>query len=159
MPIGTHLVLHQQADPDAVLLDGRRLGDVLIATARRFNTPLAVPLMDLTLEKEALLLALGVPAGEISQHHFTELPETPKTILLTPRMQASCEAIAQVGAGSDLLPMGMSIGPFSLMTKLVADPITPVFLAGTGSDSGGRAGCGVDRVGSGFGRKSHRVVP
>jgi uroporphyrinogen-III decarboxylase len=32
--------------------------------------------------------------------------------------------------------MGMGIGPFSLMTKLVADPITPVFLAGSGLTAG-----------------------
>jgi len=37
-----------------------------------------------------------------------------------------------VAAQPDLLPCGMGIGPFSLMTKLVTDPITPVFLAGSG---------------------------
>jgi uroporphyrinogen-III decarboxylase len=33
---------------------------------------------------------------------------------------------------TDLLPVGMLIGPFSLMTKLVADPIVPVAMAGRG---------------------------
>ncbi len=51
MPIGTHLVLHEQAHPEEILLDGPRLGEVLIETAHRYTTPLAVPLMDLTLEK------------------------------------------------------------------------------------------------------------
>jgi uroporphyrinogen-III decarboxylase len=133
MPIGTHLVLHQHTEPEAILLDGRRLGEVLAETAERFNTPLAVPLMDLTLEKEALLLAMGVPAAEISQFHFTEPPVPPKDIALTPRMKASCDAIAHVAKTTKLVPMGMSIGPFSLMTKLLSDPITPVFLAGTGA--------------------------
>lgn len=133
MPIGTHLVLHQHTDPEAILHDGRRLGEVLVETANRFSTPLAVPLMDLTLEKEALLLSMGVPAADISQYHFAEPPVVTKPIALTPRMLASCEAIAYVAGGSKLVPMGMSIGPFSLMTKLLADPITPVFLAGTGA--------------------------
>jgi uroporphyrinogen-III decarboxylase len=48
-------------------------------------------------------------------------------------MNAACVAIAYVARKVSLLPMGMSIGPFSLMTKLLADPITPVFLAGTGA--------------------------
>lgn len=135
MPIGTHLVLHEQSDPEAVLNDGRRLGGVLMETAERYKTPLAVPLMDLTLEKEALLLSLGVPSTEISQYHFVEPPATPITFSLTSRMKAACEAIAHVARNSELVPLGMSIGPFSLMTKLLADPITPVFLAGTGSTS------------------------
>ena len=33
-------------------------------TARKFHTPLAIPLMDLTVEKDTLLDILGVPAGE-----------------------------------------------------------------------------------------------
>jgi len=133
MPIGTHLVLHQQSDSAAILLDGGRLGDVLIETAKRFRTPLAVPLMDLTLEKEALLLAFGVPAEQIEQFHFSGTALVSGDISLTPRMVTSCEAITHVARNSDLVPMGMGIGPFSLMTKLVADPITPVFLAGTGA--------------------------
>ena len=133
MPIGTHLVLHQHTEPEAILLDGCRLGEVLTETAERFKTPLAVPLMDLTLEKEALLLSMGVPTTEISQFHFTEPPVAPKTIELTLRMKASCEAISHVAKTTKLVPMGMSIGPFSLMTKLLSDPITPVFLAGTGA--------------------------
>lgn len=133
MPIGTHLVLHQYTDPEAILLDGRRLGEVLVETAERFKTPMAVPLMDLTLEKEALLLAMGVPAEQISQYHLAEPPATLQAMPLTPRMKASCEAIAHVAKVPSLIPLGMSIGPFSLMTKLLADPITPVFLAGTGA--------------------------
>jgi uroporphyrinogen-III decarboxylase len=132
MPIGTHLVLHGHADPKAIELDGRRLGAVVLEAAQRFGTPIAVPLMDLTLEKAALLLACGVPEGEVDSHHFTVAPPAPENIPLTPRMQASCEAIAQVAARAGFVPTGMSIGPFSLTTKLIADPITPVYLAGTG---------------------------
>lgn len=133
MPIGTHLVLHQQTDVEAALLDGPRLGDVILETARRFNTPLAVPLMDLTLEKEALLKACGVPAEQIEKYHFTAEALQIGEIELTERMKATCDAIAHVACSPDVVAMGMGIGPFSLMTKLVADPITPVFLAGTGA--------------------------
>ncbi|MCF3650572.1 uroporphyrinogen decarboxylase family protein [Synoicihabitans lomoniglobus] len=132
MPIGTHLVLHEQTDPDAVVLDGDRLGSVIVETAKRFSTPLAVPLMDLALEKAALLHAYDVPEVEMESYHFAAPPESPAAIDLTPRMRAACEAIAHVAAQPGLVPMGMSIGPFSLMSKLVADPITPVYLAGTG---------------------------
>lgn len=132
MPIGTHLVLHQHTDPEAILLDPLRLGDVIAETARRFATPLAVPLMDLTLEKAALLPACGIPLDAVESHHFTTPPALPARIDLTPRMVASCGAIAHVARHTELVPMGMSIGPFSLMTKLISDPITPVFLAGSG---------------------------
>lgn len=133
MPIGTHLVLHAQSDPNAILLDGERLGAVVIETADRFHTPLAVPLMDLTLEKAALLHACGVPTEEIDAFHFAEIPAAPASVPLTPRLTASCRAIAHVARQRpDLVPMGMAIGPFSLMTKLVSDPITPVYLASAG---------------------------
>lgn len=132
MPIGAHLVLHGHADFRAIELDGRRLGSVVLETAERFGTPLAFPLMDLALEKAALLLACGVPEAEIDGHHFVAPPPAPDRIPLTPRMRASCDAIACVAARPGFVPVGMSIGPFSLTTKLIADPITPVYLAGTG---------------------------
>jgi uroporphyrinogen-III decarboxylase len=132
MPIGTHLVLHEHADHGEIVLDGNRLGDVVAETADRFNTPLAVPLMDLKLEKEALLNSYGIPEADIESFHFEESPAANPAFALTPRMRATCDAISQVAKKPGLVPMGMGIGPFSLMTKLVSDPITPVFLAGTG---------------------------
>lgn len=132
MPIGTHLVLHGHADHPDILLDGTRLGEVVVETAARFRTPLAVPLMDLTLEKEALLTAIGVPPDQIDSHHLDGPPREIPAFVPTARMRATCEAIHHVANQPDLVPIGMGIGPFSLMTKLLADPITPVFLAGTG---------------------------
>ena len=67
MPIGTHLVLHEHADHERILLDGERLGAVVAETAARFETPLAMPLMDLKLEKEAMLASLGIPAAAIDK--------------------------------------------------------------------------------------------
>jgi len=40
--------------------------------------------------------------------------------------------VAYIAQYTDLLPIGMTIGPFSLMTKLIADPIAPIYLAGMG---------------------------
>ncbi len=135
MPIGTHLLLHEQSDPAAIINSGTRLGRVVEQAAARFRTPLAVPLMDLTLEKTALLSARGVPAAEIDTFHFHEPPAPNGDTPLTPRMRATCDAIRQIAQRADLVPIGMSIGPFSLMTKLVSDPITPVFLACSGSSA------------------------
>lgn len=132
MPIGTHLVLHEDPDHAAIELDGERLGAVAAKAAARFNTPLAVPLMDLKLEKEALLAARGIPSSEIDSYHFSELPAGVPEFQLTPRMRATCDAIRHVAKQPGLVPLGMGIGPFSLMTKLISDPITPVYLAGSG---------------------------
>lgn len=131
-PIGTHLVLHTKPDADTILHDGVKLGGVVAETAERFQTPLAIPLMDLTLEKAALLGAMGVPESEVDSFHFQHPPEDPGALRITPRMRTTCEAIAHVDSKTSLIPVGMGIGPFSLMTKLVTDPITPVFLAGSG---------------------------
>jgi len=133
MPIGTHLVLHEHADHDSIPNDGHRLGEVIEEAARRFRCPMALPLMDLKLEKEALLLARGIKAGEFDSFHFTQIPEDDHAISLTRTMEAVCEAIRYIAGETDLLPVGMGIGPFSLMTKLITDPITPVFLAGDGA--------------------------
>jgi len=133
MPIGTHLVLHEHADHVIIPDDGRRLGGVIEEAARRFRCPMALPLMDLKLEKEALLLACGIPAAKIDSFHFEATPAEDWEVPLTRKMNAVCEAIHYIANETDLLPVGMGIGPFSLMTKLISDPITPVYLAGDGA--------------------------
>lgn len=141
MPIGADLVLHGEPDPAAVLRDGAALGRVVEKTARRFQTPLALPLMDLQLEKATLLHGLDIPPEEVATWHF-EAPPTDEQMTtlrrriqepLVPRQQIHVDAIAYiVRHAPDLMPCGMQIGPFSLMTKLLKDPITPVYLAGMG---------------------------
>ena len=52
---------------------------------------------------------------------------------LSPQQQVHVDAVSYIARrATDLVPCGMMIGPFSLMTKLISDPITPVYLAGTG---------------------------
>lgn len=140
MPIGADLVLREETDPEGVLRDGARLGPVLVKAARRFQTPLALPVMDLELEKRYLLDLLGEGGERPDTYHFDAPPGEAALAKLTsglagplsPGMQALCEAISYVAGHTDLLPVGMTIGPFSLMTKLIADPIMPLALAGMG---------------------------
>jgi uroporphyrinogen-III decarboxylase len=133
MPIGAHLVLHEHPDHSAIVRDGSRLGRVVEEAARRFRMPLAFPLMDLKLEKEALLLSRGVSEEAVDSFHFSELPEINNGFRLTENMEAVCGAIRYIASETDLIPVGMGIGPFSLTTKLIADPIAPVFMAGDGT--------------------------
>jgi uroporphyrinogen-III decarboxylase len=144
MPIGTDLVLHEQTDPKAVLLDGRRLGQVVLDAARRYHTPLALAHMDLEVEKAVLLEWMGIDPQQFAAFHFDELP-SPAMLArfhqhlpgpLPQRLQAHVEAVAFVAAHADVLPVAMCIGPFSLTTKLLADPITPIFMAGSGATAG-----------------------
>ncbi|MCW5977282.1 MAG: hypothetical protein KIT09_04360 [Bryobacteraceae bacterium] len=140
MPIGTDLVLHEQPDPEAVMNDGRSLGKVMEAAAARYKTPLAVPLMDLRLEKADLLHLLGVAGSEVDTFHFDAAPSAHDVARLQAnagaafarRNQAHQDSIGYIAHETKLFPVGMAIGPFSLMTKLLADPITAVAMAGTG---------------------------
>lgn len=140
MPVGADLVLHEHEDHEQILCDGVRLGKVLQEAARRYQMPLALPVMDLKLEKAAMLSMLGIPADQVDQYHFSECPgdEVVARIrrhLADPcdqRLQANVDAIRYTRDHTDLIPVGMTIGPFSLMTKLLADPITPLFMAGSG---------------------------
>jgi uroporphyrinogen-III decarboxylase len=140
MPIGTDLVLHEHDDPEAIMRDGRRLGQVMETAANRYRTPLAVPLMDLRLEKADLLRTLGVAESEVDTFHFSAAPgeealarvEAAMDAPFSQRNQANIDSIAYIARESDLAPVGMAIGPFSLSTKLMADPITPIAMAGTG---------------------------
>jgi uroporphyrinogen-III decarboxylase len=121
-------------------MDGRALGAVVERAARHYRTPLAFPLMDLSLEKLDLLTFLGVSAPEIASYHFPA-PPTEDTVRhvaaenarpFPPACAAAQGAVRYIAESTDLVPVGMLIGPFSLMTKLVADPITGVALAGSG---------------------------
>jgi uroporphyrinogen-III decarboxylase len=139
MPIGADLVLKEHDDHEAIVVEGARLGRVIEQAARRYRTPIAIPLMDLDVERELMLSRLDVPEKAIPTHQFRECPtdEMVEALVrrhdrLTLRVQANADAVRYIAEKTDLLPVGMCIGPFSLMTKLLADPITPVYLAGTG---------------------------
>ena len=141
MPIGTDLVLHEHADAAEIVLDGRRLGQVTEEAAHRYGTPLAVPLMDLRLEKADLLDKFGVPEAQVDAFHFDAAPpevdlarvEAAASDAAFPaRCQAHFDSIRYIAEETKLVPVGMAIGPFSLMTKLMADPIVPIATAGMG---------------------------
>ena len=140
MPIGTDLLLHEESDPEAVRGDGRLLGRVIERAARRYRNPLGVPLMDLQLEKADLLARIGIVTDQADAYLFSEPPgedllEAVQTTAGAPfaaANQAHCDSIRYVAEHTDLFPIGMLIGPFSLMTKLMADPILAVAMAGMG---------------------------
>jgi len=143
MPIGTDLVMHEEDQPEQVRNDGRALGRVIERAARRWHTPLAIPLMDLRLEKFDLLRIVGVPESEAEKFHFTA-PMDEETLericdmqpqLLCAGSRARDEALAYIGTCEDLIPVGMAIGPFSLTTRLLADPITVAAMAGSGVEA------------------------
>jgi len=139
IPIGTDLVLHEKPDPKAILQDGLRLGAVIAEAARRYQTPLAIPLMDLTIEKHCLFELLGLPV----ESHLECLPGSEQLASGLQRLagapfgrwKAHVDGIRYVATQPDLVPVGMSIGPFSLMTKLIPDPITGVYMAGAGASA------------------------
>lgn len=96
------------------------------------------------IEKTALLELLNVPPEQIPTYHFSEplsieTVETVRRRLADPpqnlRIRAQAGAVAYIAQNTDLVPIGMTIGPFSLMTKLLADPIAPIYLAGMGITS------------------------
>lgn len=139
MPIGTDLVLHERPDPERVRRDGRALAEVVRESAARWRTPLAVPLMDLRLEKADLVALLGLD-GEPDTVHFDQPPtdeelsrvEASAEAPFLAEQQAQLDAITEVAGDPRLVPLGMAIGPFSLTTKLLSDPITAVGLLGYG---------------------------
>jgi uroporphyrinogen-III decarboxylase len=97
--------------------------------------------MDLKLEKAWLAQHFGAAPGEADGFHFERAPAAGKVdgfcrqsnrLEPSPRMAAQIGAVHHVATCTALRPVGMAIGPFSLVTKLMSDPITAVFLAGSG---------------------------
>ncbi|HBM16340.1 MAG TPA: hypothetical protein DD381_08385 [Lentisphaeria bacterium] len=142
MPIGTDLILCEKPNHTQIPYNGKLLGEVMVEAAQRFKTPLAFPLMDLKVEKTWLAALLGIPKENALTFQFDENPslETLDKVkqgveenkFITERIIANCEAIKYVAQNSDLIPVGMSIGPFSMMTTLLKDPIIPVYMAASG---------------------------
>ena len=140
MPIGADLVLHEKENYEDYLEDGKLLGKILEETAVRYKTPLAVALMDLMLEKSEMLRILGIAEKDINTYHFSSVP--PDSVIkeinekagkfISKRMATDIGAVEYVAKETDLLPIGMSIGPFSLLTKMINDPIEGVYLAASG---------------------------
>ena len=122
MPIGTDLILHENSEAEDIVLDGTRLGKVTEEAARRYRTPLAMPLMDLRLEKADLLRILGVPENDEEKFHFEVVPdgeiiEQVRAAADAPfarRNQAHLDAVRYIHQQTSLLPIGMAIGPFCL---------------------------------------------
>jgi uroporphyrinogen-III decarboxylase len=117
--------LHLDENPDAIRLAGDQLGQLIAANARRHHSPLAVPFLDLTIEKNIILEQLNLPLD----HQFHDpLPDETVHDLChrlqttpTGRWKANLDAIAYIAQHTDLTPVGLSTGSFTVMTQLVAD--------------------------------------
>jgi uroporphyrinogen-III decarboxylase len=141
MVFGVDLVLKEKPNHEEILLNGTALGQVVLEATRRFDMPLALPCMDLDVEKQELLNLLDKDLTGLDSFHFDHSNISDETLAAiqknsskepTPRLRATCEAITRVAENSDYLPVGMCIGPFSFITKLLADPISPVFMYSMG---------------------------
>jgi len=125
-PIATDLDLHDEAAPEEVRADPGRLGRMLARSARRYRIPVALPLMDLRLDKAALL----APFGLDETFQFDEIPSG------APEARAPADSraasIAWLRNNTGFAPVELVIGPFSLATKLMRDPISAIALAGEG---------------------------
>lgn len=138
-PIGVDLLLHEPGT-NHDRHNGRQLAEVVHRAARRFGSPLGIPLMDLTLEKKTVLDLLGPSAPEVvdGMLHQPLAADRLDDLLANfdaaqaPALQAPLECVRQVAQAGTVLPVGMHIGPFSLVSKLLADPITSVYLSGSG---------------------------
>jgi hypothetical protein len=139
-PLVTDLFLHEEPDPEAARVDGAALARVIARAAGRWGSPLGLPLMDLRLEKADLLAPLGLDADAADRFHLDGPLDaaTRRLLLATPPPEpgpgslARERSLAILARETDLLPVGMAIGPFSLATKLLKDPITPLAMLGTG---------------------------
>jgi uroporphyrinogen-III decarboxylase len=96
--------------------------------------------MDLRLDKADLLARVGIlDEDQADRFHFDGPPDA-ETLRALHRAEgplcagsvARDEALRVVAREGDLVPMGMAIGPFSLATKLMADPITAAAMLGSG---------------------------
>lgn len=129
-PIATDLDLHEEAEPEAVRADPGRMGAMLARSARRYGIPMAMPLMDLRLDKAALLAPFGWNEQAAETYQFTEIPDSAPEVMAPADARAG--AIAWLRTNTGLAPVGLAIGPFSLATRLMRDPISAVALAGEG---------------------------
>jgi uroporphyrinogen-III decarboxylase len=96
--------------------------------------------MDLRLEKVDLLAMAGVPEAVAEPYHFASPLDGSKLAKLCGEQneticagsRARDEALAIISEYKDITPVGMAIGPFSLTTRLLSDPITAGAMAGSG---------------------------
>lgn len=138
-PIGTDLVLHEKEDAEAIRMSGSALGQVIAEAAARWKIPVAMPLMDLRLEKADLAAAFGLDFEQAETWKLETAPEASTIARVADPIRAfpaenraQHQSLRWLASNTSLLPVGMAIGPFSLTTKLLADPITPVALAASG---------------------------
>jgi uroporphyrinogen-III decarboxylase len=141
IPLAADLLVHALSHPEHVESDSEEMARVMHASVAKFRSPLTVAPMDLRVEKRALGELLGIPPSMLEEFHLhAPLEQGQTTTLLnavrekgiTPRMEVTCGALQRVAIDAPSFPVGMCIGPFSLLTKLVEGMITAVFMISQG---------------------------
>lgn len=144
MPLAVDLFVHLLSDPERVEKDAAEMARVMEAAARELGTPLAVAPMDLRVERAALMEVLGAEDPQDEKTHLDE-PLSAEAYAaareriangpLSERMRVTMDAVAAVrSGGSGLRPVGMCIGPFSLVTKMMSEVITAFYMMGSGTE-------------------------
>lgn len=86
----------------------------MLEAAERFSNPMALPVMDLTLEKDILLRTMGVPADATAAFHFDSVPDPLQCAKVTatvevtahPRIRANCAALTILATAARSFPSG-----------------------------------------------------
>jgi uroporphyrinogen-III decarboxylase len=137
--MATDLFLNEAPEPESVRCDGAALGRVIERAALHWHSPLALPLMDLRLEKADLLGRLSISVDDADRFQFSGPLQNADRAILDRAEAPQCSgsqardgALGYITSKTELMPIGMTIGPFSLATKLMTDPITAAALLGRG---------------------------
>lgn len=139
MPLAVDLFVHRLSSPEKVEQDAAEMARVMAEAAGALATPLAVAPMDLRVEKAAVGELLGIAPEKWEAFHLEDPldPEQFDAIIgkirggfITQRMRVTIDALAAVSQRPGLVSVGMCIGPFSLVTKLMTDVITAFYLMG-----------------------------
>jgi len=139
MPIGADLTLHEKPNPAEIVTDGKALGRWWRkrrgATARRSRSPHGSAARENGDPGDSRRPSCRDPVVPL-QHRSRSRGGAPPAGRTAAAAESCPPGPYRVGGlhrrTDGLVPIGMTIGPFSLMTKLLKDPITPIYLAGSG---------------------------
>ena len=145
MPLATNMVLHEEAseaDIERALSNGEELGRCPCASRPPLWSTSRHSSYGPQARKRTAFAGPWPRTGPAPGFHFKQAPTatevqamiTALAAPLPPALKAQVDAVRfVVRSAPDLVPCAMTIGPFSLMTTLLEDPISAVYLASTGA--------------------------
>ena len=140
-PVGTDLIMHEEPAPEKIRNDGAALGRVIEKSRSMLahsvggsaDGPAPGDMTSAGSRRSARgpgrhVSLSAAPLDDAALRRLTS--EQPGTICAG--STARNRALAYVHTVPDLVAVGMAIGPFSLATRLMADPISAGAMAGSG---------------------------